>query len=114
MALSFESIGQKIVSFKVASSADVGRPCAMCANDTVGEPADDGEIIGVVASIRGELAGVIVSGCVTQPYAGAAPACGYQPLGYDSAEAGVKVITGCKKYLVVNVNTEEKTVTFFL
>ena len=50
MAFSFDSIGERIVSFKAATNADVGYPCAVTDNDTVGEPADQGDIIGVVRS----------------------------------------------------------------
>ena len=114
MAFSFESIGRKIVSFKASTSADIDYPCAVTGNDTVGEPADQGDIVGVVESIRGGVAGVVISGCITLPYTGTAPGCGYQTLGYDSEGACMKVISGCKSYLVVNVDTTAKTGTFFL
>ena len=84
MAFSFDSIGERIVSFKAATNADVGYPCAVTDNDTVGEPADQGDIIGVVRSVRNGIAGVVVSGCITLPYTGTAPTCGYQTLGYDN------------------------------
>ena len=106
MAFSFDSIGERIVSFKAATNADVGYPCAVTDNDTVGEPADQG--------VRNGIAGVVVSGCITLPYTGTAPTCGYQTLGYDNDTSSMKVISGCKSYLVVHVDTTEKTVTFFL
>ena len=114
MAFSFDSIGERIVSFKAATNADVGYPCAVTDNDTVGEPADQGDIIGVVRSVRNGIAGVVVSGCITLRYTGTAPTCGYQTLGYDNDTSSMKVISGCKSYLVVHVDTTEKTVTFFL
>lgn len=114
MAVSFESIGQKVVSFQSTLSADIDYPCAMVSNGTIGAPEDGGDIIGVVRSIEKGVAGVIVSGCVTLPYSGTAPTCGYQTLGYDGDNGGMKVATGCKSYLVVSVDTTDKTVTFFL
>lgn len=114
MAISFESIGQKLVSFKAASGLAVGDVCIVSANDTVAAASANGEFCGVVSGIRAGVAGVILGGCVTVPYTGeTAPSVGYCALAADG-DKGVTVKTGATSRLVVNVDTTNETVTFFL
>ena len=68
MAISFESIGQKLVSFKASAALKAGDPCILCANDTVMPTNEGGEFCGIASGVRGGVAGVIVGGCVTVPY----------------------------------------------
>ena len=114
MAISFESIGQKLVSFKASATLKAGDPCILCANDTVMPANEGGEFCGIVSGVRGGVAGVIVGGCVTVPYTGKNdPAVGYGYLAADG-KGGVVSATEGGRYLIVNVDKTGKTVTFFL
>ena len=114
MAISFESIGQKLVSFKANSALKVGDPCIPCANGMVAPAQENGEFCGIVSSIRGGVAGVIIGGCVTASYTGNdAPDVGYCYLTGDG-KGGVALATSGGRYLVVSVDKTNKTVTFFL
>lgn len=114
MAISFQAIGQKIVSFAAASGLTAGKPCIVSANETVSLSANGKSFCGVVQNVKDGVAGVIVSGCVTLPYSGAAaPTVGYCGLCADG-NGGVTAASDGRSYLVVGVDTTAKTVEFFL
>ena len=74
----------------------------------------DAKFCGVSVNVNGGYAGVQLCGAVTLPYTGTeAPAVGYAALAADGA-GGVKVSTKGNNYLVLNVNTAAKTVSFML
>ena len=101
MAISFQSIGNLSASFQAASGLLTDAPCMVSANDTVSPAAKSGKFCGVVECIREGIASVILTGCVKLNYSGdTAPSVG-------SAASGTS-------YLIVNVDTTEKTVEFFL
>ena len=86
-------------------------PVAVSANDTVSSAGADAKFCGVGVNVNGGYAGVQLCGAVTLPYTGTeAPAVGYAAL----AAGGVKVSTKGNNYLVLNVNTAAKTVSFML
>ena len=112
MSISYESIGQVCITC-YCSSAGVNHPCKVSSNHTVVSCADGDEIEGVVVAKHSNLATVAVKGFVTLPYTGSAPNVGHCPLA--SAGSGkVKVSDGAREYLVVNVDTPKKYVTFCL
>lgn len=112
MSISYESIGQVCITC-YCSSAGVNQACKMSSNHTIISCADDDAIEGVVLAKHSNLATVAVKGFVTLQYTGSAPTVGYCPIA--SAGLGkVKVADGAREYLVVNVDTAKKYVTFCL
>lgn len=73
MAISFEAIGQKMVTFAAGTGLAEGKVCKISANGTVGPCSEEG-FCGVVSQIRGGAAGVILEGYVELSYAGSTAA----------------------------------------
>lgn len=114
MAVSFEAIGEKYVTFLKGSGAAEGEVCKLTANRTVGACAEDDAFCGVVSQIRGNLAAVTLSGYAEVSYSGStAPTVGYSLLSADG-EGGVAVNEDGKAYLVVSVDTTNKMIGLFL
>ena len=64
MAISFEAIGQKMVTFAAGTGLAEGKVCKISANGTVGPCSEEG-FCGVVSQIRGgaaDKAGEVVPG----------------------------------------------------
>ena len=112
MAISYESIGQVCVTC-FGSGLQLNAPCRLTTNNSVSSCLDGQTIEGVVVSMNSNLATVAVKGFVTLTYVGDAPTLGFCPL---ASAGGVKVkkLDGAREYLVFNVNTTKKTVTFCL
>ena len=113
MSISFDSIGQQCVTASADTSLVAGAVCKFSSNSAVSACADGNPIHGFVENIRGKSATVTVRGFVTATYSGTAPTVGYCALAAAAANK-VKVLSGAKEYLVVNVNTTKNTVTFLL
>ncbi len=112
MLISYESIGQVCVTC-YNSGVQVNQPCKMSTNCSIVACQDTNEIEGVVIASRGSLATVAIKGFVTLPYTGTAPTVGYCSIG-ATGTGKVKVVDGARKYVVFNVDTNKKTVTFCL
>ena len=116
MAISFEAIGQKMVTFAAGTGLAEGKVCKISANGTVGPCSEEG-FCGVVSQIRGGAAGVILEGYVELSYAGStAPSLGYAILTTD--KAGEVVPAGedgtGRTCLVVSVDAANKRIGLFL
>lgn len=112
MKISFEGIGQRVVTF-AKDGATEGRVCKLSANDTVKDCAAGEVFCGVTAHSEEEAAAVITSGFVTLGYSGSAPSLGYAKLAAN-ASGGVAVHASGREYLVLHVDTAAKTVGLFL
>lgn len=113
MFINFDDIGQVCVTFRGDPNTTVGAPCGLSRERTV-ELAGEGEsFIGKVVSIRKQIANVVVKGFVTLPYSGTAPGVGYVSLAGDGAGA-ITVCDDGRAYLVVDVDTVNKTATILL
>ena len=110
--ITFDSMHETYVTFHADSALQAGSVCCIKADSTVGPCTDGGTFCGLVRQIRCGLAGVVLSGYVELPYTGTAPALGETAL-QANASGGVKA-GGSKTYLVVHVDTNDKTVGFFL
>ena len=53
MAISFEAIGERMVTFAAGTGLKEGKVCKMTANGTVGACGENDIFIGVVSSVRG-------------------------------------------------------------
>ena len=104
MAISFEAIGQKMVTFAAGTGLAEGKVCKISANGTVGPCSEEG-FCGVVSQIRGGAAGVILEGYVEPSYAGStAPSLGYE----------VVPGTSGRTCLIVSVDSTNKKIGLFL
>ena len=113
MAISFDAIGERYVTFFAGETAEDGKLCKVTANGTVGKCAADDAFCGVITQVRGGTASVLMNGYVELPYTGTAPSVGYCILA-AADDASVKSAESGKTYLVVNVDTAAKTVGLFL
>ena len=114
MAVSFEAIGERMVTFTAGSGVMPGKACKITANGTVG-PCEEGDsFCGIVSQVRGGAAGVIMAGYVEAAYAGdTAPGLGYVTLAADENGEIVPASAG-RAYLVVHVDSANKKIGLFL
>ncbi len=113
MSVAFGGFNENTATFKTASEIEVGTPVAMSGNGTVKACASGSAFCGIATSSDNSYVSVQLSGTVTLPYTGTAPAVGYSEL--SSGGTGVKAdSTNGREYLVLSVDTAQKTVTFLL
>ena len=115
MNYSYEGIGQWCATF-AGSQAEEGQVVKLTAGKTVGPCAAGDGFCGVVKSVSrdGEACTVALGGMVTAGYSGSsAPTVGWSGLAADGS-GGVKASSAGRSYLVVDVDTSGKTVTFAL
>ena len=113
MAISFEAIGQKMVTFAAGTGLAEGKVCEVAADGAVGPCSEEG-FCGVVSQIRGGAAGVILDGYVELSYAGStAPSLGYAILTTDKAGEVVPGTSG-RTCLIVSVDSTNKKIGLFL
>lgn len=113
MAISYQSIAQECITLYATDGLKEGAPCIISGNDTADICEDCDKFVGIVESVRGKICSVIVKGFVTVPYTGDAPVVGWQKLASTDIDTVQCEPTG-GSYLVTNVNTMDKTVTFLL
>ena len=104
MAISFEAIGERMVTFAAGTGLKEGKVCKVTANGTVGACRKDDSFIGVVSSVRGGAANVVMGGYVEVSYAGMAT---------DEDGEVVPATTG-RTCLVVSVDAANKKIGLFL
>ena len=80
MAISFEAIAERYVTFLAGNTAAEGKLCKVTANGTVGACAGGDEFCGVITQVRNGAASVLMGGFMKLPYTGAAPALGFTAL----------------------------------
>ena len=113
MSIKFNGIANEVATFKSAAAQTVGTPVKMSSNDTVAKASNGDLFFGFPVNYSNGLQGVQIKGYVESVYTGTAPTVGYNRL--VSNGAGVKVdAQNGREYLVVNVNTTDKIVGFFL
>lgn len=113
MKVSFEGIGEQVLSFNKASGAEKGKLVKMSANATVAACAADDEFIGVCIAANDSFAEVKTAGYVELGYSGTAPTVGYNIL---AAADGSKVKTASDGIarLVIKVDSAAGTVGFII
>ena len=117
MSISFNGIGQKLVTFKSSGTVNAGEPVKLSANGTVAACTAGDAFAGIATCKASDgYIGVIIEGFVTLKYSGnTAPSVGWQCLCGDGS-GGVAVDAdeaGCD-CLCVDVDTTGKTVTFMI
>ncbi|MBQ8974738.1 MAG: hypothetical protein IJ072_03310 [Oscillospiraceae bacterium] len=116
MKVSFEGIGDVLVTFKTDDTVTPYAPVKVSENDTVSACEDGDTISGMALDVSDDgYAAVLLHGYMTASYSGNAPTFGKCALVANAVD-GVKVTTatGAEKYTVVNVDTATKTVGFFI
>ena len=114
MKISYNGIGQWRATFACDGLIE-NIVVKLTANNTVSSCTTGEAFAGVVASVSHEsdACSVVLSGLVTVSYTGTAPTVGYCNLS-ASESSGVQVAAGGRSYLVVQVDTVGRTVTFKL
>ena len=114
MNISFDGIGQNVVTFLAEEGLSEGQVCKVTASGTVGACSAGERFCGVVHHLEDDgAAAVILAGFVTVPYTGSAPAVGYDKLAAGDGGAAAANDAG-GEYLVADVDTENLTVTLML
>jgi len=114
MNISFEGIGQNVVTFMCEDDA-VGGCTVKVSSDKTAAKCADGDIFTGVACHNAEngAAAVVINGYVTVPYTGAAPAYGYVTVAAD-ANGGVKAASVGRNVIVCEVDTANALVGMFI
>lgn len=113
MKVSFEGIGEQVISFSKASGVTKGSLVKLSANATVAACAAGNKFAGVCINDAGSFAEVKTAGYVELGYTGDAPSVGYATLTAASANK-VKADSSGREYLVVKVDTTAQTVGFMM
>ena len=118
MKVSFEGIGEKVITFynKAQGGAAAGDPVCIAANATVGKASAGVKFFGVAIAAAEDFAAVQTGGFVQLPYTGTAPALGFVSLSADG-NGGVKTPGAGDKfgeYLVIDVDTANTLVGIML
>ena len=116
MKVSFEGIGENVVTFYNSSTtgAAAGEPVKISGNGEVSKCEAGGRFFGVALTCEGGFAAVQTDGYVQLAYSGAAPTAGFGMLAADGG-GGVKTdADNGGEFLVVDVNTTDKTVGIIL
>lgn len=114
MKLSYEGIGQWAATFACSEAAE-GELVKISGSGAVAACGDGDDFCGMVLSVSrgGDACSVALGGMVTAGYTGEAPALGWTGLAADGT-GGVKPSETGREFLVVDVDTSAKTVTFAL
>ena len=112
MKVSFEGIGEQVVSFAAAGNVK-GNFVKMSGNGTVAPCASADNFMGFCLDAEGGFADVQTHGYICCPYTGTAPAVGYSQLAAD-VNGKVKSAQTGREYLVLTVDTNAKTLGFIM
>lgn len=113
MKVSFEGIGEQVLSFNKGAGVAKGQLVKISANDTVAACAAGDKFIGVCIAANDSFAEVKTSGYVQLAYTGTAPAVGFATLAADT-DGKVKTASSGREHLVINVDTSAQTVGFIM
>lgn len=114
MSVSFKGINEQVVTFSTVEELAAGTLVTVSANGTVSPCAANGKIVGVVVSCRENLAAVQISGFVTLPYSGSAPALGVTAIAAASDTKIKADATNGKLVTVVETDTAALTAGILL
>ena len=115
MKISFEGIGQWSATFACGGEVAEGQMVKVSGSGEVSACAAGDKFCGIaeVVARDGAACAVILGGMVTASYTGTAPATGWGNLSANGS-GGVKTDSNGGSYLIVDVDTAAKTVTFAL
>ena len=113
MFICHENEGQLCTTFQFTGEMTVGAPCTMAYSNIIKASDADEAFVGIIASVRGNIASVIMRGLVTVGYSGNMPSIGFTALVADGT-GKVKMGESGNTYAIVAVDTNAKTVTFLI
>ena len=113
MKVSFEGVGEQVLSFMKASVVEKGSLVKLSANATVAKCAAGDNFAGVCIKADDSFADVKTSGYVELGYTGTAPAVGYAKLTAAGADKVKTADTG-REYLVIKVDSSAAVVGFIM
>lgn len=114
MAISYEGIGQTVVTMMTAGQVEPGMAVALTAADTVGVGTEGALLCGVVLSAPNGMAAVQLSGLAEVGYAGTAPGVGWASLALNGSGKVKTVSSGGRSMLVLQVDQTAGTVVICL
>lgn len=115
MKVSFEGIGESVVTFYNSKTAvaGAGAPVKMSGNRAVSACADGERFFGVALACDSDFAAIQMGGYVELEYAGTAPAVGFAKL-VSNGVGGVKTSETGGEFVIVDVDTVSKTIGLML
>ncbi len=113
MKVSFEGVGEQVLSFMKASGVESGSVVKLGSNATVAVCAAGDKFAGVCIKADDSFADVKCAGYVELSYTGTAPALGYTKLA-AAGSGKVKAADTGREYLVINVDSSAATVGFIM
>lgn len=113
MKVSFEGVGEQVLSFVKASGVEKGSIVKLSANATVAKCAAGDNFAGVCIKADDSFADVKTAGYVELGYTGSAPAVGYAKLTAAGADKVKTADTG-REYLVIKVDSAAAVVGFIM
>ncbi len=114
MKVSFEGIGEQVLSFGKESGVAKGSLVKMSANSTVKACSAGDRFMGVCIAAGDAFAEIKTAGYVELGYTDTAPAVGYATLAASTGGKVKTVTSGGAQYLVVKVDTAAATVGFIM
>lgn len=113
MKVSFEGVGEQVLSFGKATGTEKGALVKLSAAATVSTCASGEKFVGVCIGTDGDFAAVKTAGYVELGYTGTAPALGFAKLAADT-DGKVKAADGGREYLVIKVDSTAAIVGFIM
>lgn len=115
MKVSFEGVGESVVTFynSKTAAAGAGVPVKMSGNGEVSACADGDRFFGVALACDTDFAAIQTDGYVELVYTGSAPTVGFTKL-VSGGGSGVKTAETGGEFLVVDVDTVNKIIGLML
>ena len=113
MKVSFEGIGEQVLSFEKASGTAKGEFVKLSADNTVASCAAGDKFAGYCIETKDGFAVVKTHGYIEVGYTGTAPAVGFANLAADVGGKVKKADAG-REYLVIKVDSTAATVGFIM
>ena len=113
MKVSFEGVGEQVLSFMKVSGVEKGSLVKLSANATVAKCAAGDNFAGVCIKADDSFADVKTAGYVELGYTGTAPAVGYAKL-TAAGDGKVKTADTGREYLIIKVDSAAAVVGFIM
>ena len=113
MKVSFEGVGEQVLSFMKASGVEKGSLVKLSANATVAKCAAGDNFAGVCIKADDSFADVKTAGYVELGYTGTAPAVGFAKL-TAAGDGKVKTADTGREYLIIKVDSAAAVVGFIM
>lgn len=114
MRVGFKGFKEQVLTFLAASNITAGYPVTVADTGIISNSAADDEFAGIATQGGEKFAPVMISGYTKLSYSAGTPKCGWQYLTADG-NGGVKIAaSGKKARLVVEIDTDNKTIGVIL